>query len=101
MKKASLLRLLSNPATWAIIVVNCVNHWGWGLDQQRIPKFADLRFVDMCLADSRMFMCSYFIYLNWMPTYFSVIFDLDVKSSSYFSFLPWTVSCKGVMLYCG
>ena len=24
----SLLQLLSSPATWAIIVVNCVNHWG-------------------------------------------------------------------------
>ncbi len=36
--------------------------------------------------------CRYFIYLNWMPTYFSVIFGMDVKSSSYLSFLPWTVS---------
>jgi cyanate permease len=34
------LRLLSSPATWAILVVNVVNHWG------------------------------YFIYLNWMPSYF-------------------------------
>jgi ACS family sodium-dependent inorganic phosphate cotransporter/ACS family sodium-dependent inorganic phosphate cotransporter-like MFS transporter 9 len=33
-------RLLSHPATWAIILVNFVNHWG------------------------------YFIYLNWMPSYF-------------------------------
>ena len=33
-------RLLSHPATWAIIIVNTVNHWG------------------------------YFIYLNWMPSYF-------------------------------
>jgi len=31
-QKASLIRLLSSPATWAIIVVNCVNHWGWVLD---------------------------------------------------------------------
>ncbi len=37
-------------------------------------------------------VCRYFIYLNWMPTYFSVIFGMDVKSSSYLSFLPWTVS---------
>jgi hypothetical protein len=36
-------RLLSHPATWAIVVVNFVNHWG------------------------------YFIYLNWMPTYFSKV----------------------------
>jgi ACS family sodium-dependent inorganic phosphate cotransporter/ACS family sodium-dependent inorganic phosphate cotransporter-like MFS transporter 9 len=32
--------LMSKAATWAIIIVNIVNHWG------------------------------YFIYLNWMPTYF-------------------------------
>lgn len=36
----SVWRLLSHPATWAIIIVNTVNHWG------------------------------YFIYLNWMPSYF-------------------------------
>ena len=36
----SLRRLLSKRATWAIVVANFVNHWG------------------------------YFIYLNWMPTYF-------------------------------
>jgi ACS family sodium-dependent inorganic phosphate cotransporter/ACS family sodium-dependent inorganic phosphate cotransporter-like MFS transporter 9 len=39
-KPVSLWQLLSHPATWAIIIVNIVNHWG------------------------------YFIYLNWMPTYF-------------------------------
>jgi ACS family sodium-dependent inorganic phosphate cotransporter/ACS family sodium-dependent inorganic phosphate cotransporter-like MFS transporter 9 len=33
-------KLMSKAATWAIIIVNIVNHWG------------------------------YFIYLNWMPTYF-------------------------------
>jgi hypothetical protein len=36
----SVWKLLSHKATWAIIVVNIVNHWG------------------------------YFIYLNWMPSYF-------------------------------
>lgn len=39
-KPVSLWQMLSHPATWAIIIVNIVNHWG------------------------------YFIYLNWMPTYF-------------------------------
>ncbi len=34
-------QLLTSPATWAIIIVNVVNHFG------------------------------YFIYLNWMPTYFN------------------------------
>ena len=33
----------------------------------------------------------YFIYLNWMPSYFHHVFGMDVKSSSLFSFLPWTV----------
>ncbi len=36
-------RLLSSSATWAIIIVNVVNHFG------------------------------YFIYLNWMPTYFNKV----------------------------
>jgi ACS family sodium-dependent inorganic phosphate cotransporter/ACS family sodium-dependent inorganic phosphate cotransporter-like MFS transporter 9 len=36
----SVWKLLSHKATWAIIIVNIVNHWG------------------------------YFIYLNWMPSYF-------------------------------
>ena len=35
--------LLSSSATWAIIIVNIVNHWG------------------------------YFIYLNWMPSYFNAV----------------------------
>ena len=38
--KGSLRDLLASPAVLAIVVVNFVNHWG------------------------------YFIYLNWMPTYF-------------------------------
>lgn len=42
-EKVTLGRLLSHPATWAIVIVNFVNHWG------------------------------YFIYLNWMPTYFSKV----------------------------
>jgi ACS family sodium-dependent inorganic phosphate cotransporter/ACS family sodium-dependent inorganic phosphate cotransporter-like MFS transporter 9 len=39
----SVWKLLSHRATWAIIIVNIVNHWG------------------------------YFIYLNWMPSYFSKV----------------------------
>jgi ACS family sodium-dependent inorganic phosphate cotransporter/ACS family sodium-dependent inorganic phosphate cotransporter-like MFS transporter 9 len=39
----SVWKLLSHKATWAIIIVNIVNHWG------------------------------YFIYLNWMPSYFSKV----------------------------
>ncbi|KAI8477407.1 MAG: hypothetical protein J3K34DRAFT_515747 [Monoraphidium minutum] len=58
-------RLLSHPATWAIIVVNFVNHWG------------------------------YFIYLNWMPTYFSKVLGFDLRASSLLSFLPWLVMATG------
>ncbi|GBF90924.1 anion transporter, chloroplastic-like [Raphidocelis subcapitata] len=58
-------RLLSHPATWAIIVVNFVNHWG------------------------------YFIYLNWMPTYFSRALGFDLRASSLLSFLPWLVMAVG------
>ena len=41
--EVTLATLLSKSATWAIIVVNVVNHWG------------------------------YFIYLNWMPSYFNAV----------------------------
>jgi predicted MFS family arabinose efflux permease len=52
-KEVTLSRLMLHPATWAIIAVNFVNHWG------------------------------YFIYLNWMPTYFSKVgvVRLFVKAS--------------------
>ncbi|CAL8468433.1 g7973 [Coccomyxa elongata] len=66
-EKVTVARLLRSPATWAIIVVNIVNHWG------------------------------YFIYLNWMPSYFHHVFGLDMKSSSFLSFLPWTVMAIGSM----
>ena len=69
---------------------------GGRTETNNIPQLATSRFVNMCLADCSVFSCSYFIYLNWMPTYFSVIFDMDVRSSSYLSFLPWTVSRKEV-----
>lgn len=59
------LKLLSSKATWAIIVVNFVNHWG------------------------------YFIYLNWMPSYFIKALGVDLRSSSFLSFLPWTVMAVG------
>eukprot|EP00798_Chlamydomonas_sp_ICE-L_P005799 gene5799-6082_t len=66
------LQLMSKSATWAIIIVNVVNHWG------------------------------YFIYLNWMPTYFSKALGFDLRGSSFVSFLPWLVmavgsSCSGVL----
>ncbi|EFJ48511.1 hypothetical protein VOLCADRAFT_60348, partial [Volvox carteri f. nagariensis] len=58
-------RLLSSSATWAIITVNVVNHFG------------------------------YFIYLNWMPTYFNKVLGFDIRSSSFTAFLPWLVMALG------
>ncbi|KAK9845874.1 hypothetical protein WJX81_004733 [Elliptochloris bilobata] len=63
--RSSTLDLLGSSATWAIIVVNIVNHWG------------------------------YFIYLSWMPSYFHQALHLDIKSSSFLAFLPWTVMAVG------
>ncbi|PNH05045.1 putative anion transporter 4, chloroplastic [Tetrabaena socialis] len=58
-------QLLTSSATWAIIVVNVVNHFG------------------------------YFIYLNWMPTYFNKALGFDLRSSSFTAFLPWLVMAAG------
>ncbi|KAL4424918.1 hypothetical protein ABPG77_009647 [Micractinium sp. CCAP 211/92] len=63
--KVGVLRLLSKPATWAIIIANFVNHWG------------------------------YFIYLNWMPTYFYKVLGMDLRASSLMSFVPWVVMAVG------
>ncbi|GLC37990.1 hypothetical protein PLESTB_000448400 [Pleodorina starrii] len=61
-------RLLGSRATWAIIAVNVVNHFG------------------------------YFIYLNWMPTYFNKALGFDLRSSSFTAFLPWLVMAVGSSL---
>ena len=63
--QVGIAKLLSSKATWAIIVVNFVNHWG------------------------------YFIYLNWMPSYFVRVLGVDLRASSFLSFLPWTVMAVG------
>jgi len=63
--KVGTLKLLSSKATWAIITVNFVNHWG------------------------------YFIYLNWMPSYFVKALGVDLRASSFLSFLPWTIMALG------
>mmetsp|Transcript_17093 Transcript_17093/g.29254 ORF Transcript_17093/g.29254 Transcript_17093/m.29254 type:complete len:305 (-) Transcript_17093:149-1063(-) len=67
-KGVSVGQMLSKSATWAIIVVNVVNHWG------------------------------YFIYLNWMPTYFVKALGFDLRSSSLMAFLPWMVMAVGSSL---
>jgi len=61
----SISRFLSEPATWAIIIANIVNHWG------------------------------YFIYLNWMPTYFYKVLGMNLRASSYSSLLPWIAMAIG------
>lgn len=61
----SLGKMLKNKAVWAIIVANFANHWG------------------------------YFIYLNWMPTYFYKVLGMDLRASSLMSFLPWLVMASG------
>lgn len=57
--------MLRNRAVWAIIFANFVNHWG------------------------------YFIYLNWMPTYFYKVLGVDLRASALMSFLPWAVMAVG------
>jgi ACS family sodium-dependent inorganic phosphate cotransporter/ACS family sodium-dependent inorganic phosphate cotransporter-like MFS transporter 9 len=61
----ALRALLSHPPTWAIIVANFVNHWG------------------------------YFIYLGWMPSYFHTQLSLSITASSVLSLLPWAVMALG------
>ncbi|GIM12297.1 hypothetical protein Vretimale_15667 [Volvox reticuliferus] len=57
--------MLASSATWAIIAVNVVNHFG------------------------------YFIYLNWMPAYFNKALGFDLRASSFTAFLPWLVMAVG------
>ncbi|KAF5829807.1 major facilitator superfamily domain-containing protein [Dunaliella salina] len=64
----SIISLMSKPATWAIVIVNVVNHFG------------------------------YFIYLNWMPTYFVKALGFDLRASSFMAFLPWLVMAVGSSL---
>lgn len=63
--KVTTLSLLKCKAVWAIIIVNFVNHWG------------------------------YFIYLAWIPTFFVRTLGVNLRSSSFLSFLPWTVMAVG------
>ena len=63
--KVSLSTMLKNKAVWAIITANVVNHWG------------------------------YFMYLNWMPTYFYKVLGMNLRTSSFMSFVPWLVMAFG------
>lgn len=58
-------KMLKTRAVWAIITANVVNHWG------------------------------YFMYLNWMPTYFYKVLGMNLRASSFMSFVPWLVMAFG------
>lgn len=51
--------LLSKPPVWALIISHFCHNWGT------------------------------FILLTWMPTYYNQVLGLDLKSSGFFSVLPW------------
>jgi len=40
----------------------------------------------------------YFIYLNWLPTYFNKVLGVNLRSSALLSFLPWLVMALGCSL---
>jgi predicted MFS family arabinose efflux permease len=60
--------LLKRRATWAIVVANFVNHWG------------------------------YFIFLSWIPSYFANVFGMDMRKSSLMAFVPWIAMAVGSSL---
>lgn len=51
--------LFSKLPSWAIIVANVTNNWG------------------------------YFVLLSWMPVYFKTVFDVNLKQAAWFSAIPW------------
>lgn len=51
--------LFSKTPTWAIIVANVTNNWG------------------------------YFVLLSWMPVYFKTVFNVNLKQAAWFSAVPW------------
>lgn len=65
-KHLPLSRLLSKLPTWAIIVANMTNNWG------------------------------YFVLLSWMPVYFKTVFNVNLKQAAWFSAIPWgTMAVSG------
>ncbi|XP_044473042.1 probable anion transporter 3, chloroplastic [Mangifera indica] len=58
-KLPSLRLLLSKMPTWAIILANITNNWG------------------------------YFVLLTWMPIYFKTVFNVNLKQAAWFSAVPW------------
>lgn len=58
--------LFSKLPTWAIILANIANNWG------------------------------YFVLLSWMPVYFNTVFGVNLKEAAWFSAVPWgTMAISG------
>ncbi|KAH7514585.1 hypothetical protein FEM48_Zijuj11G0105100 [Ziziphus jujuba var. spinosa] len=58
--------LLSKLPTWAIILANITNNWG------------------------------YFVLLSWMPVYFKTAFNVNLRTAAWFSAVPWgTMAISG------
>lgn len=58
--------LFSKLPTWAIIFANITNNWG------------------------------YFVLLSWMPVYFKMVFNVNLKQAAWFSAVPWgTMAISG------
>lgn len=54
-------QIFSKMPTWAIIVANAMNNWG------------------------------YFILLSWMPVYFNTVLGVNLKEAAWFSAAPWAM----------
>ncbi|KAL7133918.1 hypothetical protein ABFS83_12G171900 [Erythranthe nasuta] len=65
-KLPSLSLLFSKLPTWAIVLANVTNNWG------------------------------YFVLLSWMPVYFKTVFGVNLKQAAWFSAVPWgTMAISG------
>jgi len=59
---------LRSRPVWAIIAANVANHWG------------------------------YFVFLNWLPSYFSSVLKTDLRASAAWSVAPWAAMAAGAAL---
>ena len=64
-RQVPLRRLISSRPVQAIVVANFVNHWG------------------------------YFIFLSWIPSFFSSVYGLNMRASSFMAFVPWIAMAVG------
>lgn len=46
-------------------------------------------------AANGLWHTGYFIYLNWLPSYFNKVLGVNLRSSALLSFLPWLVMAIG------